>query len=85
MDLRHGDITIKPTVQTNKHMCVYFSEVHELNTIIQVCDQTVSEIREKLTACTRKLNLCRKMVENNLILSRHSFRFCNVKIPNFQL
>lgn len=28
-------------------MCVYFSEVHELNTIIQVCDQRVTGITEK--------------------------------------
>lgn len=28
-------------------MCVYFSDVHKLNTIIQVCDQTVTGITEK--------------------------------------
>jgi len=54
MDLRHGDIKTWPTVQTIKHICVYFSEVHELNTIIQVCDQIVTGITEKLTACTGK-------------------------------
>jgi hypothetical protein len=85
MDLRHGDIKTWPTVQTNKHMCVCFSEVHKLNTIIQVCDQRLTGITEKLTACTGKLNLWSKMVENNLILSRHAFRFCNVEILNYQL
>jgi len=57
---------------TQTSTCVYIS-AEVMNWTL--CNQTVTGLTTKPTACTGKLNLCRKMVETNLILPRHSFRF----------